>query len=91
MKNTKIDNALMECYTLLYANSEPKADFIELMQNATIDGDGRKVIDFMSYEIEQEKQDEIIQRVSKKYKFNNHLEGQFKVAVYLGCSPKTKR
>ena len=54
MNKTKIDEALMECYRRLYKAATPSADFDELVKNATINDKGKKVIDFMAYELERD-------------------------------------
>ena len=91
MREKKITEAMMECYQLLYEKSTPSADFKQLMDNAELNERGEKVIDFNSYEIEEDKFDEIIQGIVFKYKFKNYIEKSFKVAITLGCSPKFKR
>jgi hypothetical protein len=89
MKN--IDNALMYCYTELYKNAEPSADFQILMDNAFIDENGHKNIDCMAYEISDSKMDEIISETIKMFKIPKFYRGGFKTMIYLGCSPKSKR
>ena len=84
----------MDTYRELYKNSEPQADFNELVKAAkgrhNIDQWGRYVIDFMAYEINKDKMDEIIQSFIKKYKMSKYYAGQYSLSIYLGCSPKTK-
>ena len=87
----KTDEILLTCYQELYANSEPKADFNELMDKASINEFGQKVIDYMAYEIDENLFEEIIQGVFKKYKLNKHNKELFKRSIYLGCSPKFKK
>ena len=64
MKATnKEEKAMWECYRLLYENSTPNANFDELVENAEFNEMGQKVIDFNSYEIEEEKFFEILEVV----------------------------
>lgn len=89
-KLNKDDQAIMECYTLLYKESTPSANFEELVENANINERGQKVIDFNSYEIDEELYKSIVESVIKKYKFKNYKVQQFKNTIALGCSPKIK-
>jgi hypothetical protein len=91
MKISKNDRAILECYTELFVNSTPSANFKELMDNAEINEKGQKVIDFMAYEIEEEKYDEIIELMINKHKFKGYMIQMFKNTIALGCSPKFKR
>lgn len=83
-----------ECMTELYANAEPKGNFIELMQfakdNDLRGADGRPTIPFSQYEIEQEKFDSIVNSIIKKYKIKEPWLWAFRFEIYLGASPKTK-
>jgi len=90
-KEKKIEAAMMDCYVELFANSNPPADFKELMDNAPINERGQKEIDFMSYEIDEEKYDEIVDSMIKEYKFKNYDIQRFKNTIASGCSPKFKR
>lgn len=88
----KIEEALKECYRRLYKASTPSADFDELFENADTDENGYKVIDFMAYEIEEEKMEQIISDVIKEYKVKpQHKAKIFRNTILLGASPKTKR
>ena len=70
MKATsKEDKAMWECYRLLYENSNPQANFDELVENAEFNERGQKVIDFDSYEIEESKFFEIMDDVIKRKHF----------------------
>lgn len=84
----KIDEALLECYIELYKNSYPPADFQYLVDTAIINSDGRKVIDYNSYEISEKEFDNILETIMKKYKFKKYIKEQFRRTIYLGCSPK---
>ena len=73
MKATsKEDKAMWECYRLLYENSNPQANFDELVENAEFNERGQKVIDFDSYEIEESKFFEIMDDVIKRNKIKGY-------------------
>jgi hypothetical protein len=87
----KNDKALMECYIELYANSTPSADFMELFNNAEINERGQKVIDYNSYEIDEDKFNNIVDSIIKKYKYKSFYKKAFMNTILLGCSPKFKK
>jgi hypothetical protein len=86
----KEEEAIRECYRKLYKASTPPADFDELMNNASIDENGEKVIDFMAHEICEYEFSEIVDEVIKKYKIRTYRQRLFKNAIHIGCSPKFK-
>jgi len=87
----KEEEAMRECYRKLYKASTPSADFDELVNNASIDENGQKVIDFMAYEICEYEFSEIVSDVIKEYKIRLHRQDLFKNTILLGCSPKFKK
>ena len=92
MKQNKIDDALFDCYRELFANSTPKGDFDQLVEDATINDRGQKEIPFDDYEISEARFQEIIVDTLKKHKVPKSLHKSFSVAIHLGCSPRfTKR
>lgn len=91
VKDKLIRETILNIYRELYKNSTPQADFDVLVENAIIDSEGRKVIPFMDYEIEEEKMDFIINEECKKQSFNKRITDIIKTNIYLGCSPKTKK
>lgn len=88
-KYNKVDQALFDCYTELYENSTPSASFQELMDNATLNERGEKVIPFDDYLISEELFDEIVKKHSKQFK--GSTKRAFSVEIHLGCSPKYKQ
>jgi hypothetical protein len=88
MKQNKIDDALFDCYRELFANSTPKGDFDKLVEEATINERGQKVIPFDNYELAEERFQEIIVATLKKHKVPKSLHESFSVAIHLGCSPR---
>ena len=91
ISDKKLDNVIIECYVELYKNSIPSVDFKKLMDDAVINDNGQKVIDFNSYEIELEKMDKIIENITKKYKIKGWTKKMFTTTIYLGCSPNIKK
>lgn len=90
MRKLDWNKIIHDTYVELYKNSEPKADFDELVKNAEVNCYGQKCIAFNDYEIEQTKLDEIVQSFINKYKLTRWNAEQFNTTIYLGCSPKTK-
>lgn len=90
MKN--IDKAMMHCYRELYANATPPASFDELLENATVNEQGQKVIPFLDYEIDEDVFEEIVADTIKVYKINrSYLKLAFRFTIMMGCSPKFKK
>ena len=87
----KEEEAIRECYRKLYKASTPPADFDELMNNASIDENGEKVIDYNAHEICEYEFSEIMSDVIKQYKIRSHRQDLFKNTILLGCSPKFKK
>lgn len=88
MYNTKEDKAIHTCYVELFKHSTPPGDFDLLVEKAEINDRGQKVIDFMSYEIDEEKYDQIVESVIKEFKIRSWKKQRFKNTIALGCSPK---
>jgi len=88
MYHTKEDKAIHKCYVELFKHSTPSGDFDLLVENAEINDRGQKVIDFMSYEIDEEKYDQIVESVIKEFKIRSWKKQRFKNTIALGCSPK---
>ena len=94
MKQSLWDKIIYDTYVELYKNSEPSADFDELLKyakdNNIVDRTGRYIIPYMDYEIDKDKMDKIVQSFIKKHKMKKHTASQYSFSIYLGCSPKTK-
>lgn len=88
-KGSKEEEALMECYRRLYAASDPPGDFDEIVELGK-EVDGRKVIPYDAYEIEERVCLDIIDDIVKEYNIPKHNINRFKNSVYLGCSPRFK-
>lgn len=82
-----LDNIILNIYRDLYRNSTPKADFDELVENATINEEGKKDIHYENYHIDGKLMDDIVEKYLKHYKLCKIDRQIVKVNVYLGCSP----
>ena len=60
-KKQSLKNIVFDIYRELYENSEPKADFDFLVENAEIMSDGRKYIPYNDYEIDGDLMDEMVE------------------------------
>lgn len=91
-KKDKLLKILFDMYEEAYQNSIPKASFYELYENAPIDKDGRKVIDFKAYECEEVILKEILDKRlnDKKLRLSEFEKRSLQFQYWLGCSPKTK-
>lgn len=88
-KMSKEDKALWEYYRRAYKAATPSADFDELVENAEI-VDGKKKIDYMAYELEEEVQEQIAKSIFKDFKIPKYRRSAFNIEFHLGCGPKTK-
>ena len=84
-------NILAEMYRRAYSASTPKGDFDAMVENASINEFGQKVIPFLKYECEHEVMEQIIKDVLKENKVPKRRHDLFKTSFMLGCSPKTKQ
>lgn len=92
MRKNKLEEAVMECYRELYKAATPSADFDKLVEEAPVNKQGQKEIDFMAYEIDSDVMEDIINGIIKKYKIKpDKMVNAFRGAIYLGASPKTRR
>jgi hypothetical protein len=83
---------ILHCYRQLFAHATPPANFDKLMQEATVNDDGRKEIPFMDHEIDEELMESIIVDTMATYKIKTEsLKQRFRTTIYLGCSPKSIR
>lgn len=91
MSTKKLEKIILDIYRDLYANAEPKADFDELMRTAEVMEDGRKKIDYDSYEIDGKLMEKIIIRHSQKNNLDKSELSCVKFNIYLGASPRQKK
>jgi hypothetical protein len=90
-RQNKDEKILHELYRRAFAASTPQGDFDLLLENATINEFGEKVIPFMDYECEEEVLESIFNSAMKEFKVPVYRRKAFSFNFYLGCSPKTKR
>jgi len=86
-----IDKAIMHCYRELYANATPPASFDELLNSATVNKQGQKVVPFMDYEIDYDIFEMIVADTIKVYKIKKSIRVPFRGTILMGCSPKFKK
>lgn len=91
-RQERIENAMLDCYRELFANSTPKGDFDKLMEEAELNEFGQKVIPFMDYELDEDLFQSILQKYidDKSLKLSKHEKRGFSISIHLGCSPKYK-
>lgn len=83
----KLDTIYNECMAEIYWNSEPKADWYVLLSKAKLNKEGKKVIPYKKYKIEESKMQAIVDKYLKKYKLTRREQTAFTFNVYLGPSP----
>ena len=91
MKETKVQKIIWNIYRELYANSEPKADFDELVNSAEKNKEGEKVIPFLDYEISEEDFDRIIKEHLKGKRLTKLSKQMLINTITLGVSPRFKK
>jgi hypothetical protein len=91
-RQERIENAMLDCYRELFANSTPKGDFDKLMEEAELNEWGQKVIPFMDYELDEDLFQSILQKYidDKSLKLSKYEKRSFSISIHLGCSPKYK-
>ena len=91
MKETKEQKIIWQIYRELYSNSEPKADFDELVNSAEKNEEGQKIIPFDDHEISEKDFYEIIERNIKGKRLTKLSQQMIKNTIALGCSPRFKK
>lgn len=87
----KYDKIILECYNRLYKLSEPSVDFNSLLENASTNQYGQKVIDYDSYQISVNVYEDVLNQVARKYKLDKLETTKLKNTIALGCSPRFKK
>lgn len=91
-REKKLNSAYEEIMIALYANSEPSGDFLKLVEDAPLNPEGKKVIDFDAYQIDRKKAQEIFDSVVAKYKIKTKWDLKtLGFNIWLGASPRFKR
>lgn len=88
-KQNKDEKILWEYYRRAYKAATPSADFDKLVEEAPV-RDGRKEVDYMSYELEEEIQEQIAKDIFKEFRVPTYKRKAFTFEFHLGCGPKTK-
>ena len=78
-------NICLEIYKQLYKESEPSADFDDLMRRGITQKDNW----FMDYYLPEERIKEIIDYWCKKHKCNRRERELIEFEIWLGCSPSS--
>jgi hypothetical protein len=93
MKSKKVERD-QEIIHLLYkrafAESDPPADFDELLEKAELNDRGQKIIPFMDHECDHEKLEEIFETTMEEYKVPKDRIKAFSFHFWMGCSPKSR-
>lgn len=84
-KNLK--EIVLNIYRELYQKATPSADFDQLLEDAKVDDEGRKVIDYESYYLDSDVYDEIVKRHIKENKLTGFDKTAVQFEVYLGVGP----
>jgi len=85
MRNKDLWIICMNIYRQMFKESNPPADFDELMET----GEAQTENFFMKYYLSQEREAEIIDEICKENKVNKWKKEMIKNTVYLGCSPNS--
>lgn len=91
MKETKIQKIIWDIYRELYANSEPKGNFDQLVNSAEKNEEGQKIIPFENYEISEEDFDRIIKEQLKGKRLTKLSKQMIINTITLGVSPRFKK
>ncbi len=91
MKESKEQKIIWDIYVELYANSEPKGNFDELVNSAEKDKNGRKIIPYENHEISLEDYNEILERNLKGKRLTKLKQQAIKNTVALSVSPRFKK
>lgn len=89
-KQSKAEKALWYFYREIYKVANPPADFDKLLEEAPVNKRGEKEIDYLSYEVDADLYDKIVEDTIKKFKLKPYEQRNFKLEAYLGAGPKTK-
>ena len=85
MGDKKLEKALMECYTRLYKEATPSADFNQLLTEWQAAGQAK----YLDYYLPDNRQTEIIEEIIKEFKIKPKRKArEFSVSVVLGLSPR---
>lgn len=80
----KLQEAMMETYRRMFKEATPSADLEELMRTRVTTVENW----FMTYYLDQERQEEILAEVAKEYKLTKYDKETLSINVFLGCAPR---
>lgn len=83
----RLKNLVLDTYRELYKNCTTPVDFDELVENATVDEEGKKVIPYDKYYIPKALYNEIVDRNMNKMRLTKQEKTSFRFEMYLGCGP----
>jgi hypothetical protein len=91
-KRKTLKDIVFDIYRELYKKSTPSADFDELVENAEIGDDGRKIIPYMDYYIDDDEYKSIVDKYISRYKRRGkNFTDSIKFNAYLGCGPTSSK
>jgi hypothetical protein len=91
MIQSKIEEILYQIYKRVYAVSSPVGDFDKLMEEAELNDEGKKVIPFWNYQIDEKECNQIIEEIFKEYKVKNYYKQRFINTFMVGACPEFKK
>ena len=86
MKIKKVEKALLDAYRIAYAQSNPPVDFDEVLEKIKL---SENDFDYNNHYLCIDKQEEVLEEVSKKYKLSKVERRMLEINYNLGCSPST--
>lgn len=88
-RKDKLLDIVYDIYREMYQRAEPSADFDLLVETAEV-VDGKKVIPYTSYKIDDNLMMEILNRHLSNHKLTRQEKDAIKFEVLLGVSPMSK-
>lgn len=88
MGRKSLTDVVLDIYRELYKNATPSADFDKLVEQASVDQRGRKVIPYMNCYLDKDKYEKIVDKWIKRYRRRGEaFTNGIKFEAYLGCGP----
>lgn len=85
----KLNEIILDIYRELYANCTVPCDFDKLVEEAEIGDDGRKIIPYDEYEIDDDLMQSIVEKKMSAHRLKKWEKDKVRFNVYLGVSPKS--
>jgi len=84
MKSLKrLGEILHECYEEVYKVTNPPADFNQLIES----GEAKQYQFYNHYKLSEKRQQNILEKIFKKYRLTKYEKRKISEAFYMGCSP----